>query len=145
MPSFHPSYIEKSNENWACVENLLKQASRFPNVIASRMYYSMFQLVKYEMVSNNEDPALPEYMKMSDDATTGVHVFTNRYINEYLVSKTQDKQLGRKWKKLLHLRIQADYYPAPVTPQEVQESYEVWREIRTVWLECLKENRRISS
>ncbi len=145
MPLHHPSYIEKSNENWACVENLLKQASRFPNVIASRMYYSLFQLVKCEMVSNNEDPSLPEYMKMSDGATTGVHVFSNRYINEYLIRKTTDKQLGRKWKKLLHLRIQADYYLAPVSPQEVRESYEVWREIRTAWLACLKENRRISS
>ena len=145
MPSFHSSYIEKSNENWACVENLLKQASRFPNVIASRMYYSMFQLVKCEMVSNNEDLSLPKYMKMSDDATTGVHYLAKQYIKEYLINHTPDKQLGRKWDKLLHLRVKADYSPLDVTLQEIRESYEIWREIRTVWLECLKENRRISS
>ena len=87
MPSFHPSYIEKSNENWACVENLLKQASRFPNVIASRMYYSMFQLVKCEMVTNNEDPSLPRDMKMTENASTGVHKLVRDYINSYLVKK----------------------------------------------------------
>ncbi len=145
MPSFHPSYIEKSNENWASVENLLKQASRFPNVIASRMYYSMFQLIKCEMVTNNEDPSLPRDMKMTDDATTGVHYLAKQYIKEYLINNTLDRQLGKKWDELLRLRVKADYSPLHVTLQEVRESYEVWREIRTVWLECLKENRRISS
>ena len=145
MPSFLPSYIEKSNENWACVENLLKQASRFPNVIASRMYYSMFQLVKCEMVSNNEDPSLPRDMKMTDDASTRVHSLVNQYINQYLIQQTRDYQLGRKWSKLFSLRIYADYGLDSLTPQEVRESYEEWHETRAAWLECLKENRRISS
>ena len=144
MPSFHPSYIEKSNENWACVENLLKQASRFPNVIASRMYYSMFQLVKCEMVTNNEDPSLPRDMKMTENASTGVHKLVRDYINSYLVKKTKDYTLGRKWNELYSLSLKADYTPGSVTLQEVWKSFNAWHNTRINWISDLESKGGIS-
>jgi hypothetical protein len=138
MPSFHPSYIEKSNENWACVENLLKQASRFPNVIASRMYYSMFQLVKNFMLYNHENNIdCNKLMKMTDDKITGAHSMVLKCISYMQPS------LAYEFRELWDLRVRADYEKANVTREDIDEAYLAWNERRKQWIETFIKIHRL--
>ncbi|MGI6356274.1 MAG: HEPN domain-containing protein [Lentisphaerae bacterium] len=123
----------KSDENWECVEILGLRPNNHFNAATSRMYYSIFLLVKSEMVRNNANPALPAVAKMTMDATTGVHKFVADYL-DYL-----DPKLGRCYKKLVSLRVKADYDPAPITQEEFEKAYAAWSERRKEFvsnLEC---------
>ena len=138
MPSFHSSYIDKSNENWSCVENLLKQASSFPNVIASRMYYSVFQLIKSFMLYNYENNIdCPDVMKMTEDSTTGAHRMVIKCISYMQPS------IGYELKELWDLRVRADYEMAVVTKEDINDAYLTWSERRRLWIQNFITIRRI--
>lgn len=145
MCQLHQSYIDKSEENWRCATDLYEKNCTYPDVIASRMYYSMFLLIKGEMVANNENSSMPDYMKMADDASTGVHDLARQYINNYLVQSTNDLRLGRNWSRLVSLRVKADYKRQPVENAEIQNIYETWQGIRERWMANITQKRRISA
>lgn len=129
MPVFHPSYIEKSDENWESVERLLKQASLFPNVIASRMYYSLFLLIKSFMLYNHENNIdCNELMKMTDCSTTGAHNMVLKCV------RYMQPTIGYELRELWDLRVRADYERAAVTREEIDEAYLTWNERRKQWI-----------
>lgn len=73
--------IAKSDENWQCVDLLIRSQLESHNAAASRMYYSVFLLVKSAMARNYEDPDMPQVAKMSMDAATGVHRLAIQYLD----------------------------------------------------------------
>ncbi|NLF83860.1 MAG: HEPN domain-containing protein [Candidatus Gastranaerophilales bacterium] len=131
-------YIKaKSDENWKCAKILGQEPNKHFNAATSRMYYSIFLLVKSVMVRNNENPALPDVTKMTMDASTGVHQLAADYLN-YI-----DYGLGRCYQKLISLREKADYDPAPITQKEFEEAFAIWLEKRNEFVSNLKNYRRL--
>jgi len=130
--SVNRDLIAKSDENWECV-TLLRQKKPFClNAAMSRMYYSIFLLVKSSMVLNNENPDLPDVAKMSLDGATGVHHLALKYM------RWIKPKLGQDYQLLIRKREQADYHPLPVTQKEFEEAYTVWSGRRKDFVQHLK-------
>lgn len=89
------------------------------------------------MVINCGNPDLPDVTKMSMDDATGVH----RLAKEYL-SWIKPK-LGMDYQVLIRRRVQADYYPLPITQDEFEKSYEIWSARRAEFVRNLKKIGRL--
>jgi len=99
-------YIKaKSDENWECAKILGQEPNKHFNAATSRMYYSIFLLVKVVMLLNSENPALPAVTKMTKVDKDRVH----KRAADYLISI--NCELGRCYQKLISLRVKADMTP----------------------------------
>lgn len=135
--SINRNLIAKSDENWECVELLKGRLTNKHNAAASRMYYSVFLLVKSAMVRNNENPDLPPVAKISMDAATGVHSLARQYLDNL------DPDLGRRYRKFISLREQADYDPSVVNKKQFDEAYSFWAPKRRYFRDNLIQLERL--
>jgi hypothetical protein len=126
--SFDEHLKAKADENWECVGLLKTYLPRRFNVAASRLYYSIFLIVKSRMVANAKDASKPEASKMSAGAATNSHRLVSQYI------KTFDDSVYDLFRDLHDLRNEADYEPRPVCREDFEEAYEFWSKWRTRFL-----------
>ena len=121
--------LAKSEENWKWVEVIRadRNLSRY-NTVVSRIYYSVFQLVKCVMVHNFEEHQdLPASHKMAMDAATRVHLLAQQYLTAL------DWELGNNYKDLIGFREQADYKKVPVSKDDYDEIIDYWVEKRNLF------------
>jgi len=129
--------IAKSNENWECVNLLMRYKPNRYNAAVSRLYYSIFLLIKCSMANNVENQDLPDIAKMSLAAATGVHFLALKYM------RWLDPKLGAKYQVLIRLREQADYDPLPVTQAEFENACKFWSAIRASFAKHLESIGRL--
>ena len=111
----------------------MSDKNRFADVIASRMYYSMFLLVKCSMVYNQENNVdCDAMMKMSPDASTQEHKLAKKCIS-YL-----NHDIGMEFSDLYDLRITADYDIAHVDNTELEDAYNCWKQRHQDWVNNLQ-------
>ena len=138
MCQLHQSYIEKSNENWNCVEKLMPNKTDFANVIASRMYYSIFLLVKCSMVYNMENNVdCDEKMKMSEDGSHRCHPLVRDCVS--YIKPAYRNEIKDLW----DLRVRADYERGKVDCDELIDAYQSWRDLRKTWLNNLIQSKKL--
>ncbi len=137
MCQLHQSYIEKSNENWKCVEQMMEAKQCFANVIASRMYYSIFLLVKCSMVYNMENNIGCDVMKIKEGGATGNH----RLVQDFIIFLNPSYK--SKIKDLWDLRVRADYERGKVDCDELIDAYQSWCPLRKTWLNNLIESKKL--
>ena len=118
----------KSERNWHCVELLKEHQPKHFDVATSRLYYSVFLLIKSNMVENNKDESKPGVAKMTADATTGSHKLVLKYFKD--LNNDNDKPL----RDLQDLRNMADYEPRPVTREAFERNFKIWTEWRNKFL-----------
>lgn len=131
--------LAKSNENWMWVEVMRadRSLSRY-NTVVSRIYYSVFQLVKCVMVHNLEEHHdLPESHKMAMDAATGVHFLAQQYLTDL------DWKLGNNYKDLVGFREQADYKKVPISKAAYDEIINYWVEKRNLFYNNIQQHGKL--
>jgi hypothetical protein len=137
MEAIH-DLIAKSEENWECMVMLKSSKPFHVNAAMSRMYYSIFLLVKSSMVINCDNPDLPDVTKMSMDDATGVHRLAKKYLDWI------NRKWGIEYQVLVRMREQADYDPLSVTAREFEEAHGIWANRRADFVRNLKNIRRLT-
>lgn len=85
--------LEKSLENERAAQALCLESTRCLNAAVSRLYYAVFQIVYYCMLSEN----------CIEENSRGKHELATKYIKE------RNRTLSREYQRLLGLRVDADY------------------------------------
>jgi len=109
----------KSERNWHCVELLRAHQPRHFDVAASRLYYSVFLLLKSDMVKKS---------KISATAATKPHKLALEHYKN--LNSGNDKPL----RDLQDLRNTAGYEPKLVTREAFERNLKIWTEWRSDFL-----------
>lgn len=122
--------IDRADENWRSYETLKETKL---NAAASRLYYSIFQLVYAEMLNNGSKNTCEDHEKLGPD-DRGVHTKAVEYL------WTRDVNIQRKFKELYALRVKADYLETPVSKDELKSCYNYWHSCRGTMISNLNSN-----
>ena len=109
----------KSERNWRCVELLREYQPKDFDVAASRLYYSIFLLLKSDMVKKS---------KMSATSATKPHKLALEHYKE--LNNGNEKPL----RDLQDLRNTADYEPKLVTREAFEHNLKIWTKWRNDFL-----------
>lgn len=113
---------QKSDENWRAAKACFEDG--MINAAASRLYYSVFQAVRY----SDAVRALP--VRIPKDSPPKHHA-AERAVGS---CGTDSRRAKRHFAKLLDLRETADYDPEPVQGEQLQPCFETARRIRSFFI-----------
>lgn len=126
--AFNENLKNKSDKNWQCVELLRGHQPGHFDVATSRLYYSIFLLLKSNMVENQKNENKSDVATMAATAATGSHKLVLQYY------ECLNDGNGKPLRELQDLRNIADYEPKPVTKEAFERNWAFWTKWRKDFL-----------